>query len=377
MLTTRRTHRRRFRATLTGLLALGVIAALGPAAAGAGAAQLTIAVQTDPAGDTTPFAFNIAFAPQPGDDPGTFVPPTGATVTAGSPVTLDVHKGFYTVTQQTPAGYKLVDIVCQATPPDTDPADAFRVDVGLGQARIELSDNENKSCTFVNRKQPVLRIFKYTDPAGAAGSFAFHPGTSLGAPDFSLGDGQSTQFVLDPGTYDVTEQPLAGWTLRSAACDDSDSVVSGATATAVLAAGEFVTCTFTNAPTPAAATPAAAAAVAPAAPAAPAAGVKAVTARRGVAALIAPTRCVSGRYTVAVVGGPVRSVSWYVNGRRIGTTRAHAKQRRFTVVVPAGSHVQKVTARVAFAADASPQSRTLQATVRRCAPTSVQPKFTG
>lgn len=374
MLTNRRTHRRRFRATLTGLLALVAIAALGPAAAGAGAAQLTIAVQTDPAGDTTPFAFHIDFAPQPGDDPGAFVPPTSATVTAGSPVTLDVHKGFYTVTQQTPAGYKLVDIVCEATPPDTDPADAFRVDVGLAQARIELSDTENKSCTFVNRKQPVLRIFKYTDPAGAAGSFAFHPGTSLGAPDFSLGDGQSTQFVLDPGTYDVTEQPLAGWTLRSAACDDSDSVVSGATATAVLAAGEFVTCTFTNAPTPAAPTPAAAAAVAPVAPAA---AVKAVTARRGVAALIAPTHCVSGRYTVAVVGGPVRSVSWYVNGRRIGTTRAHAKQRRFSVVVPPGRRMQLVTARVSFASDASPRSRTLQAAIRRCGAKRVQPKFTG
>ncbi len=371
MFSTCRTRRRRTGATLIALIALAVLAALGPAAAGAQAASLTIAVQTDPAGDTTPFPSTSTSCP--GRRPGPFEPqpPADLTLTPGTPQTFNVHKGKYTVTAQMPAGFKLVDIVCESVPPDPAPADAFIIDLPGHRVGIELSGAESKSCTFVARKQAVLRIVKRTDPAGAAAAFAFHPGASLGAADFTLGDGQSTQFDdLDPGSYDVTEQPLAGWTLRSAACDDGDSVVSGSTATAMLAAGEVVTCTFTNAltPTPAPQPPAAVA---------PAAAVKAVQPRRGAAALIAPTRCVESRFTVAVVGAPVRTVSWYVNGRRVRTTKARSGQRRFTVHLPVGARVQVVTARVAFANNTSPRTRTLQATVRRCAAKRVRPKFTG
>ncbi|MGZ6643337.1 MAG: prealbumin-like fold domain-containing protein [Solirubrobacteraceae bacterium] len=330
-------------------------------------------MQTDPAGDSTAFPFHIDFAAHPGD-PGPYSPqpPSDLTVTAGSPATFDVHKGFYTVTSQTPAGYKLVDITCVADPPDSSGPDTFLIDVPNSQVRIELSGQESKTCTFKLRKQPVLKIVKRTDPAGSAGSFAFHPGTSLAAPDFTLGDGQSSQFVLDPGTYDVTEQALAGWTLKSAACDDSDSTVSGSTATAVLAAGEVVTCTFTNAPTPAAPP------VPPAAAVKPTQAVSPAHVRRGVAALIAPRGCVVNRYTVAVVGGPVRSVSWYVNGHRVRITRPRrTNQRRFTVLLRPVPRIQMITARVLFASDARPRTRVLHATIRRCAAKRVKPKFTG
>jgi hypothetical protein len=46
---------------------------------------------------------------------------------------------------------------------------------------------------------------------------------------------------LDPGTYSVTELPVAGWVLTSATCSDGSNPSSIS-----LQAGETVTCTFNN-----------------------------------------------------------------------------------------------------------------------------------
>ena len=95
------------------------------------------------------------------------------------------------------------------------------------------------------------------------------------------------------------------------------------------------------------------------------------------AALQAPRACVSRRYTVTVAGGPVRSVTFSVNGRRVRTLTARPGQRRFSVRLSPRQAVDRVVARVRFRSNASPQSRTLRATVRRCARAGVSPEFTG
>jgi hypothetical protein len=43
---------------------------------------------------------------------------------------------------------------------------------------------------------------------------------------------------------------------------------------------------------------------------------------------------VTRTYTVAVSGSPVRSVSFWVNGKRVRTVRARTGQRRFSVTLP-------------------------------------------
>lgn len=75
---------------------------------------------------------------------------------------------------------------------------------------------------------------------------------------FTLVDGQGgagndsiTFNDLDAGTYSATELgPPDGWTLEDVSCevegDESETSISGATASIDLAAGEHVTCTFTN-----------------------------------------------------------------------------------------------------------------------------------
>ena len=71
-------------------------------------------------------------------------------------------------------------------------------------------------------------------------SFTFDP--SYG-PDFGLTDAAAPNDsgFLDPGTYSVSETVPAGWDLTSATCSDGSNPAS-----INLAAGETVTCTFTN-----------------------------------------------------------------------------------------------------------------------------------
>jgi hypothetical protein len=267
--------------------AIAVVSLAVPTAANA--ASLTVSQQTD-AADTASFGFHTEFQAFSFDNPGpfTFHPPDFALTAGTSKPFSNLHKGFYTITQALPAGWKLVSITCTADP---DPTDA-PVITG-GNVRLELSSTESKTCTFVNAK-----VVTPPSPAPAA----------------------------------------------------------------------------TPAP---AAPPAPAASPAPAAPPAPASAVLPVRAVNAKAALQAPNRCVSRMYTVAVVGGPLRSVTFSVNGKRQRTIQARAGQRRFSLHLGIRSRLERVTARVTFRSNASPRTRTLHATVRRCAAAQVRPQFTG
>jgi hypothetical protein len=223
--------------------------------------------------------------------------------------------------------------------------------------------------------------FSFDNP----GPFTFHP------PDFGLTPGASNTFSdLHKGFYTITQALPAGRKLVSVSCtadpDPTDApVITGSSVRIELSPTESKTCTFVNAKVvtpalPAAAAPPAAASPSPAPAGASPAPASAVSPARAVsahAALQAPHRCVSRTYTVAVVGGPVRSVTFSVNGNRQRTVQARAGQRRFSLHLGVHARVDRVTARVTFRSNASPRTRTLHATVRRCAAAQVRPQFTG
>ena len=133
---------------------------------------------------------------------------------------------------------------------------------------INVAAGQTVSCVFKNKQVPApppakIVVTKMTVPPGANASFAF-TAPVLDADGFALSHGQSATFGdLAAGTYVVTEESLAGWTLQTLACTDptADTTTAGAVATIKVAAGETVTCTYTNAPTPTVTTP-----VTPAAP---------------------------------------------------------------------------------------------------------------
>ena len=83
-------------------------------------------------------------------------------------------------------------------------------------------------------------IKKLTNPASdTTTDFTFDP--SWSTDDIALRNNGSKDTVLDPGNYSIVEKPLAGWDLTSATCDNGNSVDA-----IRLAAGQTVTCTFTN-----------------------------------------------------------------------------------------------------------------------------------
>ena len=89
-------------------------------------------------------------------------------------------------------------------------------------------------------------IAKETAPAGGSG-FGFTESITSGT--FTLNDGGTETFgSVTPGTYTVTENALAGYTLGDVSCDDANSTgdTAARTATVRVEAGETVRCTFRN-----------------------------------------------------------------------------------------------------------------------------------
>jgi len=89
-------------------------------------------------------------------------------------------------------------------------------------------------------------IAKESAPAGGSG-FGFTGTLTPGS--FSLNDGGTQTFAsVTPGTYTVTEDAVAGWTIGDVACDDANSTADpfARTATIRVEAGETVQCRFRN-----------------------------------------------------------------------------------------------------------------------------------
>src|SRR3989442_585775 len=92
-------------------------------------------------------------------------------------------------------------------------------------------------------------VDKVTNTSGDTASFTFST-TGTGYTGFSLTDAAApNNQTLVPGTYTLSENSTAGWTLTSSTCS-----LNGATATAytpgsslTLAAGDTISCVFTNA----------------------------------------------------------------------------------------------------------------------------------
>ena len=182
----------------------------------------------------------------PADDPQLFefdITSEGSTVDsfqlahATAPHTTTVAAGTYQITETVPAGWSLTSALCTGGPFGSGGAYTNGADIVLGAA------GEAITCTFTNTKQATLIVKKVM--VGGTDTFTF---TGTPAGSISTNNGTISTTVA-PGTYTSTEAgPPAGWTLSSISCNDSDSTgnVGTKTATFVAAAGETVTCTFTN-----------------------------------------------------------------------------------------------------------------------------------
>src|SRR3954465_10162300 len=116
-------------------------------------AKLTVSVGTTPAGDPTPFTIHVTGPACNGVPTDISFPLVG-----GQSRVLDLcdsppdlaHR--FHVTETVPAGWQLTAINCTGN--DTDPADAFVVDIPTATAFVEFSPGERKACAFENAKLP-------------------------------------------------------------------------------------------------------------------------------------------------------------------------------------------------------------------------------
>jgi hypothetical protein len=312
-----------------------------------------------------------------------------------------VAPGTYTITEAPKQGWQLASINCWAI---DAPAGTPTVDLAARKATVQVVAGGTVICAYLNAQSPPppsetgTIIVSKLAPGATDQAFGFTTGSVAPAPalspaTFTLGHGQSRTFGGVPvGTYTVTEDAFAGWTLQQASCSDiggsaggSSATVTGATSTINLAAGDIVWCVYTNAAavvpppvtpptvTPPAVTP-------PVSP--PASGNqpenKTGTTPRSTARLSAPRRCVRGRYSIRVAGRQVSSIAVSLNGRRVKTVRGRSGTATYTVTMPVSkSRIQRVTALVRFRPGVAPSRRTLRATMVRCRVAQAIPRFAG
>ena len=175
---------------------------------------IVVQKQTNPDGDPQSFSFSASY------DADGFSLSDGQSNNSG-----DLDPGTYSVSETVPQGWDLDSATCSD---------------GSEASSIGLAAGETVTCVFTNEKDARIVVQKVTSPSPDAQLFAFS--ASYDGDGFSLAGGQSNDSGdLDPGTYSVSENVPSGWDLTSAVCSDESAASSIA-----LAAGETVTCVFTN-----------------------------------------------------------------------------------------------------------------------------------
>ena len=127
---------------------------------------------------------------------------------------------------------------------------------------LNLTNNSDSEDTIINQPTGTINIVKVGENNNSQ-DFGFDTTGGLipdetSSPDFSLDDDSNATLSdtktftgVAAGTYTVSEIATAGWTLGSIVCTDptqnsTSALPTAPTATINLAAGETVTCTFTN-----------------------------------------------------------------------------------------------------------------------------------
>ena len=160
--------------------------------------------------------------------------PSGSIAVNNGTITQNVAPGAYSSVEGAATGWDLTSIACD----DSNSTGS----VSTRTASFNVEAGETVTCTFTNTKLGKVIVKKLM--VGGTDTFSY---TGTPAGDISVNEGTISADVA-PGQYLSTEAAKAGWDLTAIACDDANSTGSLANrrATFNVAAGETVTCTFTN-----------------------------------------------------------------------------------------------------------------------------------
>ena len=180
----------------------------------------------------------------------TFVGDLAGTIASGQSLSATFADGTYVASEVVPAGFDLTNIVCTGgsviyTGEGSTPTAIFTP--GDTTVNVTVTGAQTVACTFTNVKRGSIRVVKAAQGGDATfdyvGARTFQVATVGGA-----GENTAAYASVPPGTYPITEVVPAAWRLVGVACSNASAVDLGtATATATVAPGEAVTCTFTNA----------------------------------------------------------------------------------------------------------------------------------
>ena len=181
----------------------------------------------------------------------TFAGDLAGTIATGQSLSGGFADGTYTISEIVPEGWDLANIACTGGTVTytgiggSDPTPSFAP--GDTTINVTIAPAQAVACTFTNVKRGSIRVVK--NALGGDASFDF-----TGAREFQIltdgGSGENDEAFrsVAPGTYAITETIPSGWRLTGLSCTNASAVDLGAaTANATVAAGEDVTCTFTNA----------------------------------------------------------------------------------------------------------------------------------
>ena len=179
---------------------------------------------TDPADSGQPFEFT-------GDVTGI--------ITDGETLSIARQPGFYQSSESVPPDWALTDISCASDGPGSS------FETSATGAGVFLAAGETARCVFANTELGSVTIVK--NAVGGDDTFNFGGDFGLFSIATAGGTGSESFGNLLPGTYSVVEGVPAGWDLVDLSCDNASTVdIGSATATINVAAGEHVTCTFTD-----------------------------------------------------------------------------------------------------------------------------------
>ena len=156
-----------------------------------------------------------------------------------------------------PDHWALTELYCTQIDADGN-SSQFDGDLESASIEFELAFGDTVNCTFHNTRDGQIIIQKVTIPEGSNQTFEF-VGPENSALNTTLGDGEQASDHFQPGQYTVAEIVPDGWADPSISCETGivssseasdilfdDQAGRMAEETIELAAGETVTCVFTN-----------------------------------------------------------------------------------------------------------------------------------
>ena len=152
--------------------------------------------------------------------------------------------GHYVITEAETAGWDLTDLECG------EGAEWYVDEEGM--LHIWLEAGMHATCTFTNTKRASVTVTKDAQP-NVAQAFTFTTDLSGENTSFSLTDDgmnatlASTKFThVLPGTYEVNENTVNGWTLSGVSCIGAEMTRVGGKITLEVKPGADVHCTYVN-----------------------------------------------------------------------------------------------------------------------------------